>query len=92
MSSKLGKLLRHDSNGWKIVGYGLRNPWRWSFDRLTGAIYIGDVGQSSREEVDLPARLQGRPAGRELQLEPLRGRPPWNLREPGCLEQLRPAA
>jgi glucose/arabinose dehydrogenase len=52
LSSKLGKLLRHDSNGWKIIGYGLRNPWRWSFDRKTGDLYIGDVGQSSREEVD----------------------------------------
>ncbi|HEY7004781.1 MAG TPA: PQQ-dependent sugar dehydrogenase [Gaiellaceae bacterium] len=62
LHSRLGKLLRHGSGGWKIVGYGLRNPWRWSFDRKTGDVYIGDVGQSSREEVDfLPAaRLGGR--------------------------------
>ena len=60
--SKLGKLLRRDSDGWKIVGYGLRNPWRWSFDRATGDVYIGDVGQDSREEVDfLPASKVGRP-------------------------------
>jgi glucose/arabinose dehydrogenase len=60
LNSKLGKLLRKDSNGWKIVGYGLRNPWRWSFDRMTGDLYIGDVGQSSREEVDfLPASRVG---------------------------------
>jgi Glucose / Sorbosone dehydrogenase len=35
-----------------IWSYGLRNPFRFSFDRLTGAMLIGDVGQSAREEVD----------------------------------------
>ena len=34
-----------------IVGLGLRNPWRYSFDRLTGDLYIGDVGQGAIEEV-----------------------------------------
>jgi glucose/arabinose dehydrogenase len=63
LHSKLGKLLRKDSHGLKIVGYGLRNPWRWSFDRKTGALYIGDVGQDFREEVDfLRASRVGLPA------------------------------
>src|SRR5438093_2113877 len=32
---------------------GLRNPWRFSFDELTGRLYVGDVGQGAREEVDV---------------------------------------
>jgi glucose/arabinose dehydrogenase len=59
MTSKLGKLLRSstktpDSN-WKIVGLGLRNPWRFSFDSNNNSLWIGDVGQSAWEEVDFRA-------------------------------------
>jgi glucose/arabinose dehydrogenase len=44
----------------EIWSYGLRNPWRFSFDRLNGDIFIGDVGQGSREEVNRqPASSDG---------------------------------
>jgi glucose/arabinose dehydrogenase len=43
----------------EIYSYGLRNPWRFSFDSATGALAIGDVGQTEFEEVDLVARGQG---------------------------------
>jgi len=54
----LGKLLRAAGpkfKTWQIAGYGLRNPWRFSFDSATGDLYIGDVGQGDREEVDYRA-------------------------------------
>jgi glucose/arabinose dehydrogenase len=46
----------------EIYSYGLRNPWRFSFDRITRALSIGDVGQSRFEEVDLVPRGAGRGA------------------------------
>ncbi len=42
----------------EIFAYGLRNPWRFSIDRVSGMIYTGDVGQNDREEVDV-ARAGG---------------------------------
>ncbi len=60
LSSRLGKLLRRNplrkGGSWQIVGYGLRNPWRFSFDRATGNLWIADVGQGSWEEVDVRAK------------------------------------
>ena len=46
----------------EIYAYGLRNPYRFSFDRLTGDLTIGDVGQSTREEIDFVPRGGGRGA------------------------------
>jgi glucose/arabinose dehydrogenase len=44
----------------EVWAYGLRNPWRFSFDRLTGDLVIGDVGQNEHEEVDFqPAGFGG---------------------------------
>ena len=56
----------------EIWALGLRNPWRFSFDRLTGDLYIGDVGQGAVEEVDVqPA---GSPGGQNYG---------WNIMEGG---------
>ena len=58
----------------ELFAYGLRNPWRFSFDRRTGDLWIADVGQSQREEINwMPA---GQGAGANYG---------WNLME-GTLE------
>ena len=83
LDTLLGKILRIDVDsaepyaippdnpfGDEIWSYGLRNPWRISFDTSTGDLYIGDVGQNAWEEIDfLPA---GSPGGANFG---------WDLRE-----------
>ena len=55
----------------EIWAYGLRNPWRFTYDSLSGDLYIADVGQNQWEEIDfLPADFAGMPANFG-----------WNLRE-----------
>lgn len=47
----------------ELWDYGLRNPWRFSFDRATGDLYIADVGQNAREEVNVATAASGRGRG-----------------------------
>jgi hypothetical protein len=56
----------------EIYAYGLRNPWRFSFDRETGDLTIADVGQDAVEEVDFVRK--GRGAGANFGWRPWEGR------------------
>ena len=64
----------------EIWAYGLRNPWRFSFDRLNGDLWIGDVGQNAREEIDYQAA--GTPGGRNYGWNCFEGAIPYGA---GCV-------
>jgi glucose/arabinose dehydrogenase len=85
----LGKILRLDVDSQDPYGipgdnpfdnevwaYGLRNPWRLSFDRLTHDLYIGDVGQGEWEEIDFLA--SGSPGGTNFGWNLMEGNHPYN--------------
>jgi glucose/arabinose dehydrogenase len=59
-NTPLGKMLQMDARtgGYSVWAMGLRNPWRYSFDRATGAFWIADVGQGEWEELDLAPGVQ----------------------------------
>ena len=63
LASPLGKIIRLDvdrpGQPFQVVAYGLRNPWRFSFDRRNGDLYIGDVGDLHWEEIDYLRRGKG---------------------------------
>jgi glucose/arabinose dehydrogenase len=92
----LGKMLRIDVSGAagytippgnrpgglpEIYQMGLRNPWRNSFDRLTGDFWIGDVGQSQREEINFQAA--GSPGGQNFGWRSMEGNFVTGLNGPG---------
>jgi glucose/arabinose dehydrogenase len=86
--SRLGKLLRIDVEAGpalyvpEIWALGLRNPWRFSFDRGTGDLYIGDVGQGTFEEIDFqPA---GDPGGRNYGWNIMEGDSCYPIGTVGC--------
>jgi len=99
----LGKILRLDVDsaepyaipvdnpfGNEIWAYGLRNPWRMSFDRFTGNLYIGDVGQGEWEEIDFVSA--GTPGGVNFGWKYFEGMHPYNGTPPQGAQLAPPVA
>jgi glucose/arabinose dehydrogenase len=74
----------------EIWAYGLRNPWRFSFDRATGDVYIADVGQNAWEEINFwPA---GAAAGANFGWDIREGAHPFEGNAPAGVELVDPVA
>lgn len=99
----LGKILRLDVDsaepyaipadnpfGNEIWAYGLRNPWRMSFDRQTGDLYIGDVGQNAWEEINLVS--SSTPGGMNFGWDFLEGTHPYEGSPPQDAQLVPPEA
>ena len=74
----------------EIWVYGLRNPWRFSFDSLTGDLYVGDVGQNQWEEIDF--LLAGSPGGANFGWNYMEGQHPFSGEPPAGAELIAPVA
>lgn len=74
----------------EIWAYGLRNPWRFSFDSLTNDLYIADVGQNKWEEINfLP---EGTPGGANFGWDYFEGNHPYQGEPPAGLNTILPVA
>jgi glucose/arabinose dehydrogenase len=65
----------------EIWSYGFRNPWRFSFDRATGDLYIGDVGESKWEEVNYASASSGAGKGVNFGWDEMEGLHCFKLRD-----------
>jgi len=103
LDTLLGKILRLDVDsaepyaippdnpfGNEIWAYGLRNPWRMSFDSQTGDFYIGDVGQNQWEEIDYISA--GTPGGMNFGWNYLEGTHPYEGSPPQGAQLVPPVA
>ena len=68
----------------EIWSYGLRNPYRFSFDRVQGDLTVGDVGQNRLEEIDFHARGAGAGAGRSFGWNRCEGNLSYPITGAGC--------
>ena len=91
MRSLFGKLLSINvaTKGLQIEALGLRNAWRFSFDRANGDLYIGDVGQGAIEEIDYTGEA---PASRTTAGTSTRAAPSSRTRRSGPGKLVQPVA